>query len=97
MTKRLVFVAIEEGRVIGKASLEGNTVRSVFVVPSRQDSGVGKSLMNHVEQIAKARSIHCLTVSSSVTAEGFYRRLGFVARRDQWYGEERTIIMRKHL
>jgi hypothetical protein len=32
-------------------------------------------------------------VPFSITAEGFYARLGFQKVRDEFYGAERTIIM----
>ena len=51
--------------------------------------------MNHLEEVARKQNIHCLSVSSSITAEGFYRRLGYNALRSEYYGEERTIIMQK--
>jgi hypothetical protein len=34
-------------------------------------------------------------VPLSITAEGFYRKLGFVFVREKFHGEERTIIIEK--
>jgi len=36
-------------------------------------------------------------VPSSITAAGFYRKLGFVFVRDEFHGDERTIIMKKDI
>ena len=54
-------------------------------------------LMNYLEEVARKENIFCLTVSSSITAEGFYRKLGYSVLRNEYYGEERTIIMEKKL
>lgn len=97
MKVRKVFVAIEQDEVIGTASLDNDIVRSVFVLPNKQKSNIGLMLMNYLEKIAKEQNIHCLTVPSSITAENFYRKLGYKSLRDEYYGEERTIIMEKHI
>ncbi len=94
--QREVFV-VEQEDIIATASLEKNMVRSVFVLPSKQDQHIGSLLMHHLEKIAKQKNILVLIVPSSITAEGFYRKLGYTAVRDEYYGEERTIIMEKYL
>lgn len=53
--------------------------------------------MVEIERTARERNIPSLTVSSSVTAETFYARLGFNAVRDSYHGDERTIIMERLL
>lgn len=95
--QRHVFVVIRDECIIGTASLEDNVVRSVFILPHNQRQYIGSMLMSHLEKTAKEKNIHILTVPSSITAEGFYQKLGYKALRDEYYGEERTIIMEKHL
>jgi N-acetylglutamate synthase-like GNAT family acetyltransferase len=97
MKQRQVFVITELDCIIGTASLEGDVARSVFVLPRKQHKNIGLLLMCHLEKIAREQNIQSLTVPSSVTAEGFYRKLGYKALRNEYYGEERTIIMEKHL
>jgi hypothetical protein len=53
--------------------------------------------MVEIESTARERNIPRLAVSSSVTAETFYARLGFRSVRDSYYGDERTIIMERLL
>jgi len=89
------FVAIVDGRIVGTASLSGHTVRSVFVHPDYQRGGVATKLMGAVERAALAQSVRSLTVQSSITAQPFYTRRGFNIVREEFYGEERTIIMSK--
>lgn len=97
MKIRQVFVATDGKEIIGTASLENNMVRSVFVLPDRQRNNIGLMLMNCLEKIAKKQNIHCLTVSSSIAAENFYLKIGYKSLRNEYYGEERTIIMEKYI
>lgn len=97
MKIRQIFVATQQKEIIGTASLENSMIRSVFVLPDRQRNNIGLMLMNYLEKIAKKQNIHCLTVSSSIAAEDFYRKLGYKSLRNEYYGEERTIIMEKYI
>jgi N-acetylglutamate synthase-like GNAT family acetyltransferase len=97
LTLRQVYVASIGGHVIATGSLDGGTVRSVFVDPAYQRMGVGHRLMGAIESIAAQSGIRLLRVPSSITAEGFYYSLGFVKVRDEFHGDERTIIMEKLL
>lgn len=90
---REVFVAIRQQIVVGTASLEGATVRSVFVAPEAQGAGIGRVLMSAVVTAACSQAVELLRVPSSVTAEGFYSRLGFKRVREQRHGDELTIVM----
>ena len=94
---RITLVATLSGRVVGTASLQGRTARTVFVDPGHQARGIGTALMQALEHLAVAQGTVVLTVPSSITAESFYRKLGFVALRDEHHGSERTVVMEKHL
>jgi GNAT superfamily N-acetyltransferase len=95
LERRLVFVAVNEDNIIGTASLDGHVVRTVFVQPQFQGCGVGRALMERVEQAAIEEGVLVLAVPSSVTAEPFYAKLGFSSLRDSSHGEERTVIMER--
>ncbi|WP_156419530.1 GNAT family N-acetyltransferase [Aureimonas sp. AU12] len=97
LVQRLVFVAVNDDAVIGTASLDGRVVRTVFIEPGWQGRGVGRALMIEVERAALDRGVATLAVPSSVTAEPFYAKLGFISVRDSYHGEERTIIMERPL
>lgn len=97
MKQRKIFVITEKNRIIGTASLEGHLVRTVFILPGKQGNKAGSLLMHYLEDVARKENISSLLVSSSITAEGFYRKLGYSAVRNEYYGEERTIIMEKKL
>jgi GNAT superfamily N-acetyltransferase len=97
MQRRQMFVALVDGELLGTASLDGRAVRSVFVDPAYHGCGLGRQLMAAVEQAALDSGLTSLVVPSSVTAEGFYARLGFVRVREHYEGEELTLIMERGL
>ncbi|MEX6664327.1 GNAT family N-acetyltransferase [Pseudomonas sp. W2-17] len=97
LAQRQVYVATLGEDIIATASLDQATVRSVFVAPEHQGQGAGRALMAAVESAAAINGVSRLRVPSSITAEGFYRSLGYSIIRDEYHGEERTIIMEKSL
>ena len=58
-------------------------VRSVFVEPGLQGAGIGRQLMYSLEAVAASNEVKPLKVPSSITAEGFYRAMGY-PRRALW-------------
>ncbi len=92
-----MFVAVVEESIVGTAGLDGEVVRTVFILPEYQGRGIGRALMAKVEVAAMANRVAILTVPSSITAEPFYAKLGFRAVRDSYHGEERTIVMERSL
>lgn len=91
--KGKVFVAFAEGKLVGTARLDGRVVRTVFVAPDMQRLGIGRQLMILIKLEAQANGVHQLTVPSSVTAEAFFKKLGFSALRSVSTCHGRTIIM----
>ncbi|WP_447589091.1 GNAT family N-acetyltransferase [Aquipseudomonas campi] len=95
MLARETFISVNNGTVTGTASLDKSTIRSVFVMPRLQGLGIGLALMRHIEELATKNQIKELTVPSSITAEGFYRKLGYAKVREEYEGVEKIIIMSK--
>lgn len=97
LAQRHVLVACAGEEVLGTAALEGDMVRTVFVVPEHQGHGIGKALMAAITAEARARDIAVLQVSASVTADPFYRGLGYEKVRDMMVDGEHIVWMRKRL
>lgn len=97
LESRQVFVALDDERVVATASLAGDVVRSVFVLPEMQGRGVGKALMRHIEAVALAAGVQCLRVPASLTAVPFYKALGYAVVREVVDGDERTLVMARQL
>jgi len=78
--RRIILVAEVDHRVVGMASLVGNDVRMVLVKEDQQEEGIGRGLVERIEQIAKDKVLTEINVVSFVHTEGFYRKLGFVTQ-----------------
>jgi GNAT superfamily N-acetyltransferase len=94
---RPVYVALAHGAIVGTAYLDGAAPRAVFVDPDHQGQGIGAGLMAIIETLARMTGVTILYVQSSVTAEGFYKKLGYVSLGEQLGGTGRTITMAKRL
>jgi N-acetylglutamate synthase-like GNAT family acetyltransferase len=97
IASRPFYVALADGAVVGTANLDGAAARAVFVDPDHQSRVIGAGLMAVIEDLARARSVTTLHVLSSITAEGFYKKLGYVTVGEKFHGTERTIMMEKQL
>jgi ribosomal protein S18 acetylase RimI-like enzyme len=95
---RDIYVIVDDNRILGTAGLKNNNVFSVFVDPTYHGKGIGQRLMRHVEQIAKKRGICTLTLISSLTAVGFYEKLGYKKVKEVFNKSlGHQIIMKKKL
>lgn len=91
--QRSIFVAETKGKITGTASLEDNTIYSVFVDPEFHRRGIGRKLMGHVESIAEERGIKKLEVPSSVTSVEFYKKLGYKKRKSYTLDQYGKIVL----
>ena len=76
---KTIFVATVERRPVGTASIEHDYISCVFVAPSYIGKGVGRKLMDAVEDDAVQRGIRRVRLDSSVTARRFYEQRGYEA------------------
>ncbi len=72
-----VWVYEEEAIVQGVVCLDRSTLQALFVAPDRQGHGIGRALMRVAEASARRRGVAALEVPASLTAVGFYERVGF--------------------
>lgn len=96
--KRDVFVIEKDGIVMGTASLEGNSIHTVFIDPEYHGTGLGKILMEYIEKIARGRGLQITTLDASLTAYPFYKKLGYIDVRNiesEEFGK--AIVMEKKL
>ena len=75
--RRRIFVYERAGRICGVIGLEAGAVGNLFVAPDEQGRGIGQQLLQHVEGVARELGLDRLTLDSSLTAVGFYERLGY--------------------
>ena len=74
---RTIFVAVENSKIIGTASLKEDTVFTVFVNPDIHGKGIGSKLMNKVEDLAKKKGYTTIKVPSGLTSVEFYKKRGY--------------------
>ena len=59
-------------------------VERVAVLASRREDGVGRAVMDAVEEAARAQDLESLVLHSQTRAAGFYRRLGYERRGEEF-------------
>lgn len=74
----------EDGRLLGSAGwcvvpdISGAArIRKVFVDPAAAGAGLGRHLVQRIENAARAADCRLLIVRSNANAEGFYAALGY--------------------
>jgi GNAT superfamily N-acetyltransferase len=75
--RREMYVGEEQGRLSAVLGLEGAELFTFFVAPDRQGRGVGRALLGFAEELARKRGLRQLRVAASLTAVGFYERMGY--------------------
>lgn len=71
------IVLIDNGVIKGLGALDGEEIKRVYVDPSQQGRGYGKTIMTKLEAEAQRRKKSKLTLQSSLRAEHFYQGCGF--------------------
>ena len=101
-----IFVASEDGKVIGTGSLAnyGSTEKpiyygtAIFVAPEFQRKGVGRQLMQKVELKAVEMGAEKIAVRAAINAREFYEKLGYFYRDGIEVPDEKgNFIMEKTL
>ncbi len=72
------FIVYEEnGIIFGVGAIEGAHIKKVYVSPAYQGRGIGRLLVENLEQIAKKNGFEEYELNSTVNALNFYKRLGY--------------------
>ena len=77
LQSREVFVLELNNQLVGIVALQVDRLHTLFVEPSFAQRGNGRTLVNHIEALARSKGVNVLKVSSSRTAVPFYEKLGF--------------------
>ncbi len=96
---RDTFVAVEDGKLVGTASLKNDTVFTVFVSPESHGRGVGSKLMDKIENLAKKKGYKTIKVPSAFTSFEFYKKRGYEKVKIVYSKDDKgdTIEMKKKL
>lgn len=78
---RDIYCAFQNGELIGTIALKGNEVLGFYVDFNRRGQGVGSILLSYLEEKAIEKKLVELYLSSTPSAEKFYKSKGFVPVR----------------
>lgn len=93
--QRQMFVAeTAADGIAGTVSRDGNKVHTMFVRPGLAGHGIGRRLMRHIEGLAAAEGHDHMEAGASITAHGFYQRLGYLDVRTTETAFGINLIMR---
>jgi GNAT superfamily N-acetyltransferase len=95
MLRRYVVVLKHHGLIAGTVSLDKDKLHSLFVSPELQGFGYGAILVEYIENYARKSGVASMCVSSSITAQGFYKRLGYQAEGRNTHPNGATFFMTK--
>ncbi|HUW81677.1 MAG TPA: GNAT family N-acetyltransferase [Phycisphaerae bacterium] len=74
------YVCVDDaGHLLGLGNIKGNELVALYVSADHQGEGVGSAIVRRIEEDAFRDGISQIKTDSTVTAEGFYRRQGYVA------------------
>lgn len=97
MARRDMLVAVVNDVIVGTVSIEGNGLYTLFVSPDVQKQGIAQKLVDFVETRAAANGHSSIHVSSSITAQGFYKKLNYQTLHLQPHKDGDTYLMEKKL
>ena len=72
-----MFVAVLDDSVVGFVSWAGIELRTLYVDPAYNGKGIGEALHHACDEDARAIGRRIIRVDSSLSARGFYQRLGY--------------------
>lgn len=74
-----IYIVEYQGDIIGTGSLKNNDIRTIFIDMNYHGCGIGQVIMKYLEEKMNTNQYNNITLSSSITAIDFYKKLGYVA------------------
>lgn len=75
--KDYIVVLEMDGSIVGTGTLEGDEITRVFVLPEYQGLGLGKAIMETLEEKARSQGIKAVNIDASLVSLDFYHHLGY--------------------
>lgn len=75
--KEIILVAEENNQLVATGALEGNNIKRIFVLPPYQGRGIGKELINTLENLVLEEGYATAIIDSSIPAFGLYFKLSY--------------------
>lgn len=77
--RREIFCAFDKNMLIGTIGIQNNEVVGLYVSHAKRKHGIGRRLLEHLEEYARKKHLRELSLTSTPSAENFYRRNGYTA------------------
>lgn len=96
LRRGLTIMALADGSAVGFAQLHpAHLVNMLYVDDGWQKQGIGTTLVNQLETIARQQGVATLTTRASDASLPLFQRLGFVpAQREQVVADNGVTLMR---
>ena len=78
LKSRLIFCAFQKEQLVGTIGLQGSLIVGLYVAYSKRGKGIGKVLLQHLEEYAKANKLRTLELSATPAGFPFYSKNGYV-------------------
>ena len=79
-----MYVAVDDNEIVGCGAIgpywgkeDESSLFTIFVLPERQGSGVGRAIVEALENDEYALRAKRIEVPASITGLGFYRKMGY--------------------
>jgi len=96
--ERDIYVAIENNEIIGSVANKDNFICTLFVKHDLINKGIGTKLLKFIENKIKKLNYDKSELVSSLTAENFFKKLGYTETKKQYQYDKLTgIFMIKKL
>ena len=69
----------------GMLDLDNNEVGALFVLPAFTGRGYGKTMLDHLEELARELAIEEVVLDATLNAASFYRACGYVGEEQAVY------------
>ena len=88
------FVATVDGEVAGFGQYHHEEIEAVYVHPDYVGRGIGRMLLEKLEELARAEGAKRLFLHGSFNAEAFYERCGYRRTMETMYRTRGGVVMR---
>ncbi len=78
--ERKIFCGEIANELVGVIGLKKNEVMGLYVNPKKRGLGIGRQLLEHVEEYARTQRIKELTLTSTPSGKGFYEKAGYKSK-----------------
>ena len=85
-----VLMVDDNGQGVATGRLQINSpeegqIRSMAVADAWQDKGLGRKIMEHIEQVANERQLKRIVLDARSEAVGFYEKMGYKVIADSYF------------